>query len=446
MSSEAPSKYSIRMEPILSDSPQPLSAIVSYLFAQRETILNSWRTVCQADSTLKKGFSLSREEFNNLLPLILDILEARLLGKAPEADPALTAQAHGLHRWQKSFSLLDTMREVSHLTQILYDELKRFQGLFPQTDAQLLLTVNQQISQIMQEAMEGSVVKYDELQRLEAVQRSATLQQVVEKMTALSDQRVNMLRTSTHDLQGGLGIINGAAYMLKLEGLPEDQRQQYLDMLSRNLANVEVMLTNLMDLSRLEAGEEKLQLESVDVAPFLHEMVRAGQPLAAERNLLLRAEGPVSLPVETDPIKLQRIVQNLLLNAIKYTSSGFISISWSLENEARWIVSVQDSGPGLPSTLAGVFGDQLKPTVEATSVLSVDAAEPVAVLPINVPTIPPNDQLNELSHQANQGEGIGLQIVKRLCELLSANLEIESIPGRGTLFRIRFPLRYTPNT
>ena len=431
------------MEAFNADSPQPSSAIVAYLFAQRETILNNWRTVCQQDVTLVKGLSLSREEFNNLLPLILDILEARLLGNAPRADPALTAQAHGLHRWQKSFSLIDTMREVAHLTQIMYDELKRFHGLFPQTDAQLLLNVNQQISQIMQEAMEGSVVKYDDLQRLEAVQRSATLQQVVEKMTALSQERVTMLRSSAHDLRGGLGIINGAAYMLKLEGLSEEQREQYLDMLSRNLASVEVMLTNLMDLSRLEAGEEKLQLESIDVAPFLQEMVQAGQALAIERKLVLRAEGLASLQVETDPIKLQRIIQNLMLNALKYTSTGFISISWALENESRWIVSVQDSGPGLPPTLAGVFGDQLKPTVEGTSVLSVDAAEPVTVLPINVPSIPPIDQLSELGHQTNQGEGIGLQIVKRLCELVSASMEIESIKGRGTLFRIRFPIRYS---
>ena len=417
-------------------------AIVAYLFAQRETILNNWRTACLEDTTLTKAFSLSREEFNNLLPLILDILEARLLGKAPQVDPALTAQAHGLHRWQKSLSLIDTMREVAHLTQILYNELRRFQSLFPQTDAQVLLNVTQQISLIMQEAMEGSVVKYDELQRLEAIQRSATLQQVVEKMTTLSQERSTMLRASAHDLQGGLGIINGAAYMLKLEGLSEDQRVQYLDMLNRNLANVEVMLTNLMDLSRLEAGEEKLQIEQIDVAPFLHDMIRGGQTLAAERKLILRAEGPASLPVETDPVKLQRIIQNLLLNALKYTSNGFISISWALENEVRWIVSVQDSGPGLPATLAGVFGDQLKPTVEATSVLSVDAAEPVSVLPTNVPIIPPIEQLSELSHKTKQGEGIGLQIVKRLCELLSANLEIESITGRGTLFRIRLPILY----
>ena len=431
------------MEPVISDLPQSLSAIVSYLFAQRETVLNNWRTVCQADPSLSKGLSLSREEFNNLLPLILDILEARLLGKEPQADPAITAQAHGLHRWQKSFDLLNTMRELSHLTQILYSELNEFQELFPQTKATLLLQVHQQIAQIMQETMEGSVFKFDELQRLEAVQRATTLQQALTKMTELSQERVNLLRTSTHDLRGGLGIINGAAYMLKVEGLSEEQREQYLGMLSRNLASVEVMLTELMDLSRIEAGEETLQIQSVDVSPLLSELVESGQTLAHERRLVLRANGPASLSVETDPIKLQRIMQNLLLNALKYTSTGFISVSWSLENEARWLVSIQDSGPGLPSSLAGVFGDQLRPTVEATSVLAVDAGEPVTVLPEHVPVIPDSAELSEIAQQATQGEGIGLQIVKRLCELLKASLEIESIAGRGTLFRIRFPLHYS---
>ena len=437
------SNYYFSMEPVTSDSSQSLSTIVAYLFAQRETILNNWRTACQADPTLSKGLSLSREEFNNLLPLVLDILEARLLGKKPDADPAITAQAHGLHRWQKSFALLDAMRELALLTQILYSELRVFQGLFPQVPANLLLDVHQQIAQIMQETMEGSVFKFDELQRLEAVQRAGTLQQALTKMAELSQERVNLLRTSTHDLQGGLGIINGAAYMLKLEGLSEEQREQYLAMLNRNLASVEGMLTALMDLSRLEAGEEVLQLQAIDVAPLLREIAQSGQALATERNLFLRADGPASLPVETDPIKLQRIVQNLLLNALKHTPSGFVSISWSLETDARWLFSVQDSGQGLPTTTAGVFGDQLRPTVEATSVLSVHAGEPVAVLPDHIPTIPDSAELSNLAQQARQGEGIGLQIVKRLCELLGASLEIESIAGRGTLFRIRFPVHYT---
>ncbi|GAB4053974.1 sensor histidine kinase [Spirosoma litoris] len=428
---------------MFSDAPPSLSTIVAYLFAQRETILNNWRTTCQADPSLSQGLSLSREEFNNLLPLILDILEARLLGKEPDADPAITAQAHGLHRWQKSFDLMSTMRELSHLSQILYSELRVFQGLFPQTQAVLLFDVYQKIAQIMQETIEGSVFKFDELQRLEAIQRATALQQALTKMTELSEERVNLLRTSAHDLQGGLGIINGAAYMLKLEGLSDEQREQYLAMLSRNLASVEVMLTELMDLSRIEAGEETLQIQPVDVAPLLHEIVESGQALARERRLVLQANGSASLSVETDPIKLQRIMQNLLLNALKYTSTGFVSISWSLENEARWLVSVQDSGPGLPSGLAGIFGDQLRPTIEATSVLAIDAAEPVTVLPEHVPTIPDSAELSDLAQQATQGEGIGLQIVKRLCELLKASLEIESVAGRGTLFRIRFPLHYT---
>ncbi len=430
------------MKPVIADSSPSVSTIVAYLFAQRETILNRWRTACQADPTLSKGLSLSREEFNDMLPLVLDTLEARLLGNKPDIDPAQTAQAHGLHRWQKSFALLDTMRELALLTQILYGELRVFLGLFPHVQPDLLLDIHQQIAQVMQETMEGSVFKFDELQRLEAAQRTTTLQQALTKMAELSKERVDLLRTSTHDLQGGLGIINGAAYMLKLEGLSDEQREQYLAMLNRNLASVEGMLTALMDLSRLEAGEEVIQLQTIDVAPLLREITQSGQVLAAERNLTLRADGPASLPVETDPVKLQRIVQNLLLNALKYIPNGFVSVSWSLETDARWVISVQDSGQGLPETIAGVFGDQLRPTVDSTSVLSVDTSEPVGVVPDHVPTIPGSAELSNLAQPSTPGEGIGLQIVKRLCELMEASMEIESMAGRGTLFRIRFPVHY----
>ena len=68
------------MVPSLAHSP-PIAAIVTYLFTQRESIFNNWRTVCEQDPALTKVLALSREEFNNMLPLILDILEKRLLGQ-----------------------------------------------------------------------------------------------------------------------------------------------------------------------------------------------------------------------------------------------------------------------------------------------------------------------------------------------------------------------------
>lgn len=428
-----------------SDLTQPLAELVTYLFTRREAILNQWRVVCEQDPTLGKVSTLSREEFNNLLPIVLDILEQRLLNKPLEADPALTAQAHGLHRWHKAHGLINTMQELNYLAQILYGELKLFQQLFPHFEPKLIINAQPQIAQLIQETVNGSVQKYDELQRLQASNRVNSLQQAVDQMTELSQQRGDMLRESSHDLRSSFGLINSAAYLLNTEDLSEPERKQFMDMLSRNLGNVQGMLTSLMDLSRLEAGQEPLQVESIDAAGLLRELVASAQPMATERGIVLWADGPQTLPVETDRVKLQRIAQNLLVNALKYTISAperpaIVSISWSVEGEYRWAFSVQDSGPGLADdTLSGILGKQLRPTVEPTSVLGPDQSEPVAVLPDGMPQVPTPAQLDALP----KGEGVGLQIVKRLCELLDANLDVESKPGRGTLFRVRLPVYHT---
>ncbi|AUD01817.1 sensor histidine kinase [Spirosoma pollinicola] len=431
-----------------ADSPQALAELAAYLFTRRESILNKWRSACEQDPTLGRVSALSREEFNNLLPLVLNILEERILNKPSEVDATTTAQAHGLHRWHKAHGLMDTLHELNHLTQTLFSELRLFGQLFPRVERDVLLDVQQHISGLMQETIDGSVAKYDKLQRLQATNRANTLQQAVDQMAELSQQRGDVLRQSTHDLRGSFGIINSAAYLLKDEGLSEPERQQFVDMLSRNLGTVQTMLTSLMDLSRLEAGQEPLQIESFDAAGLLQEMVASAQPVAAERNIILQADGPPSLMVKTDRIKLQRIVQNLLLNALKYTRAtpqrtAIVAVSWSVEGDYRWVFSIQDSGPGLPPTTVGTLGQQLKPTVEPTSVLGPDQSEPVAVLPDDLPPIPAPADMDASTRPTKGGEGVGLQIVKRLCELLDANLDVESKAGRGTLFRIRMPIHPT---
>lgn len=376
------------------------------------------------------------------MPIILNLLEERLLDKPLEADPMLTAHNHGLHRWHKGLSLVETMQELNYLTQILYQEVQTYQSLFPQIDAHVLLKVQREIAAIMSEAINGSVQKYDELQRFEAASRTATLQQALEEMDVLTQQRGDLLRSSSHDLRGSFSIISTAAQLLKIEGLDDRERDEYIDMLARNLGNVQSLLGNLMDLSRLESGAETLQIQQVDAGKLLTELVASAQPMASERGLVLQGNGPASLEVETDPVKLQRIAQNLLLNALKYTPAGFVSVSWMKEGDYRWLFSVQDSGPGLPSSLTGLFSEQLKPTVEPTSILSPDTAEPVAVHPAEEPKLPNGDQLDQLIKRSGQGEGVGLQIVKRLCDMLKASMDIETIPNRGTMVRVRMPIRH----
>jgi two-component system CheB/CheR fusion protein len=155
-----------------------------------------------------------------------------------------------------------------------------------------------------------------------------------------------------------------------------------------------------MDMARLEAAQDPRCIEPFDAGQVLSELCATSQPLAAARGLFLKADGPGSLLVEGDLIKTRRIAQNLLLNALKYTTNGGVTVTWKEQEGDHLLLCVQDSGPGL-------------------------------------------EQEETDEHYQAQGEGVGLSIVKRLCELLDAKIEVESKAGVGTTFQILFPLHYS---
>jgi len=432
-------------------SHESLKHIAEYLFGRREAILNNWRMACEDDESLSSVSSLTRQEFNNLMPVILDILEKRLLGEPVQEDLSYVAAGHGLHRWHKALELIETMRELNHLSAILYHELEEYEELFPDADKSLLLFVYREITGVLQETFTGSIQKYDELQRLYAAGRLNTLESALGSMNEMARERGDILRRSSHDLRGSLGIASSAASLLQLEGLTDQDRQMYLDMLNRNLVSIQTLLTELLDLSRLESGQEKLQIADVDVSKILNRLVSGAQGMARERNIILKADGPGSLMIQTDSIKFERIVQNLLVNALSYSimgadRKGMVSVSWSMQGTHQWVVGIQDSGPGLRGPATNILFDQLRPTVEPTAVLGTNLTEPDDVQPVNIPEIPAGEALEATQRATPKGEGVGLQIVKHLCNMLYASLEVESQPGRGTLFRIRMPVVFPGDT
>jgi signal transduction histidine kinase len=168
------------------------------------------------------------------------------------------------------------------------------------------------------------------------------------------------------------------------------------------------------------------------------------RPLAQQRRLFLRCEGPAGFAVEGDAVKIRRIAQNLILNAVKVTTEGGVTVSWG-ESEAndpkRWVLCIQDTGPGF-QTGGGM------PLAQAIDVKSgspqgleaakqaernADAPASVAAAGARYPGIPLTEP----------GEGIGLSIVKRLCDMLDAAVEVQSVANAGTTFRIRFPRQYS---
>ena len=149
--------------------------------------------------------------------------------------------------------------------------------------------------------------------------------------------------------------------------------------------------------------------------------------------LYLNASGTTPLRVEGDRVKVRRIAQNLLLNALKYTKRGGITLTWAdtaANDDGRWFFTIDDSGPGF----------HVGPGAPIVNALSSATSEANASHPSG-DTAPLEDPRPV---GQPQGEGIGLAIVKRLCDLLNATVELETVIDQGTTVRILVPRHYPP--
>jgi signal transduction histidine kinase len=402
------------------------------LYARREAILNQWRLKCADDAGMDTRNSFAREEFYDQMPILLNVLGQRLLGQEPETDPVERAGQHGLHRWQRGYSLKELTNELANFYEVLAEEINQYVELYPDTKPEVITQVHGQLLRLAKEATTGSVLYYDQLRQTSAAEQAQTLQHTLDQVNEMSRQRGEHLRQTSHDLRASFGVLLGAAGLLKMPA-EAAERDQYIDMLNRNLGTIRHMLHQMTDHARLEAGLETVEVKPFDAAKLLRDIVDSAQEFANTRKLILRADGPDHLPVLSDPVKVQRIVQNLLVNALKYTKKGSVSVSWSAENETRWLVSVQDTGPGLSGGPVGLLAGQLKPLSEPTGIQQPDG-------PRSYPSsqVPNTQFIQKNNSQSSDSEGIGLFVVKRLCEFLKASMDIETTIGHGTLIRIRF--------
>ncbi|MCE7072602.1 HAMP domain-containing histidine kinase [Dyadobacter sp. CY327] len=407
--------------------------LVNHLTIQRETILNKWRTVCAQDLVMVSKTSFSREKFNDQAPIILNILNQRLAKLPQESDVVSIAQAHGLHRWQRGYSLPELLVELEHLFRVVVGLISDYHQNTKKLSADVMLELHANVLDISQEANRGSVLYFDELRQTNAAEQASITVQALSQLEQLSKSRSKQLRESTHDLRSSFGVLMGASQMLKMPDT-EKERVTLFEMLNRNLGLVRDMLLQLSDFSRIEAGQETLEVKAFDAAELLNNLIASAQPLAQSRNLVLQGEGPSELKVTSDPVKIQRITQNLMLNALKYTTKGGIYISWAQENETRWILSIQDSGPGFSAgSPASLLAEQLKPLREPSSSHQTGGKDEY---PLD--HAPSTEAIKQHPIQMKESEGLGLFIVKKLCELMKASMDIESEPGRGTLVRVRF--------
>jgi signal transduction histidine kinase len=262
---------------------------------------------------------------------------------------------------------------------------------------------------------------------------------------ALEQQRAGLWQQAAHDLRGNLGVVATASAGAASVNASGDVRAKFMQLLDRNVTALHDLLDDVTSLARLQGGLEHRALEEMDASPLLRDLCEGLRAQAEQRGLAVRLIGPPTLKVQGDPVKIRRIAQNLILNAVRYTREGSITVQWGgsdPDDGDRWLLEISDTGPGFhagpDAQLANAIetatdqARQVTADVRAGDVSHVDGeiAEAVAV-----------PQTARTAGQ-NGGEGIGLSIVKRLCDLLDATVEVESDLGVGTRFRIRLPRAY----
>ena len=409
--------------------------LAEYIRARTPALIATWRAAVVADPLLTTGDSLPRGLLEDHLPgwlaayaEILAVPPGKHVTSAAEAD---AAEAHGLQRWQQGYDLHEVTREWGWLHRCLVASIEDFAAAHPELAGSVLAEARMKLAEQISEAVSASAEKYFRLERIEATGSVTDLEQALADVRELERRRAELWQQAAHDLRGNLGVVSNVAQGLTFTDLPAEKRQDFLVLLRNNVRALQHLLDDVTALARLQAGQETRRIAPFDAAEMLRTLADDLRPLADDRGLSLKAEGGPSLAVEGDRVKVRRIAQNLLLNALKYTESGGVTLSWAdtaASDDGRWFFVVADSGPGFDAGPGAPIVDALSAATSGASqvasgaddVLSGAGGRPV--------------------HQS-RGEGIGLAIVKRLCDLLNATVELET-GQEGTKVRILVPRRY----
>ncbi|MFO0843781.1 MAG: ATP-binding protein [Gemmataceae bacterium] len=219
------------------------------------------------------------------------------------------------------------------------------------------------------------------------------------------------LATMSHELRTPLNSILGFTGLL-LKGTPgplNDEQRKQLAMVQTSSRHLLTLINDVLDLSKIEAGQMPLRAEPFDLAGLIRRAVRAVGPLAQKKGLALTAEAGDGVgPVLADSRRVEQVLLNLLSNAIKFTERGGVSVH--CEARGAWAVTVvRDTGIGIAAEdLAGLFR--------------------------------PFHQIDIGLSRKHEGTGLGLTICRRLVNMMGGAIRVVSELGRGSAFIFTLPL------
>ncbi len=291
----------------------------------------------------------------------------------------------------------------------LHEELARINN--EQTN--LVRSTAQALARAVGSATERDDVVYEELTRLN--NDMANMQRELAKKNAqleqLNQQKNRLLGMAAHDLRSPLGVIMTYAEFLLADaaGVLTAQQLEFLSTIRETSRFMARMVTDMLDVTAIEAGQLRLDRSSVDLVSLTEHNVALNRVLAARKEIGIEFDAPLSGEMlQIDAGKVEQVLNNLIGNAVKFSHRGTTVVVRLDVSPTEVTVSIQDQGQGIP---AGEIPKLFRP-FGTTSVRGTDG-EP--------------------------STGLGLAIVRRMIEGHGGRIWVESVVGTGSTFFFSLP-------
>jgi len=239
----------------------------------------------------------------------------------------------------------------------------------------------------------------------------ATLEHKSRQLEVASQHKSQFLANMSHELRTPLNAILGYNELLQdgLYGELPPKTKDVLDRVEKNGKHLLGLINDVLDLSKIEAGQLVLDIEGYSMRDVVQTVVSATESLAAAKSLPLRLEIAEGMPNgRGDERRITQVLLNLVGNAIKFTDEGEVRISASSDNR-KFSVAVSDTGPGIPTSEQSRIFEEFQ-------------------------------QIDSSNIKEKGGTGLGLAIAKRIVELHRGRMWVVSEVGRGSIFHFEVPV------
>ncbi len=240
--------------------------------------------------------------------------------------------------------------------------------------------------------------------------KSIELEQARLKAESADQLKSAFLATMSHELRTPLNSIIGFTGMLiqELPGPLNDEQKKQLRMTQKSARHLLSLINDILDLSKIEAGQLKLSTDRFKIADVIQNVLDLSRPFAQSKNLELTATIDPEIPeITSDQFRIQQVIINLVNNALKFTERGSVNVKASVSG-TNVLVKVEDTGIGIePDQIETLF----KPFIQIDSGVA----------------------------RKHEGTGLGLSISKKLMTMLGGIISVESEAGKGSTFTITLP-------